>query len=237
MKKCNKCNLEKNITSFCKNKSKKDGLDIYCRDCNKKYKKDYSIKNKEKLSNKSKEYYNNNKETILERVRDYTINNKEVKREYLKEYYNNNKETILERVKDYNIKNKEVKREYYNKYIKNRISQDELFKLSINIRKSFISYFKNGGYKKETKSEDILGCSFEEFKIHLESKFEDWMTWENKGLYNGELNYGWDIDHIKPLSSAETEEDIIKLNHYSNLQPLCSKINRYIKRDNKNYEF
>ena len=61
------------------------------------------------------------------------------------------------------------------------------------------------------------------------------MTWENKGLYNGELNYGWDIDHIIPLSSAETEEDIIRLNHYSNLQPLCSKINRDIKKGKLNY--
>ena len=57
------------------------------------------------------------------------------------------------------------------------------------------------------------------------------MTWENKSKYNGEFNYGWDIDHIIPLSTAKTEEDIIKLNHYTNLQPLCSKINRHIKSD------
>jgi hypothetical protein len=65
----------------------------------------------------------------------------------------------------------------------------------------------------------------------LEDKFQPWMTWENRGLYNGELSYGWDIDHIIPISSAKTEEEIIKLNHYSNLQPLCSKINRDIKKD------
>jgi hypothetical protein len=57
------------------------------------------------------------------------------------------------------------------------------------------------------------------------------------GLYNGELNYGelnygWDIDHKIPLSSGKTEEKIIELNHYTNLQPLCSKINRDIKKDN-----
>lgn len=65
-----------------------------------------------------------------------------------------------------------------------------------------------------------------------DSKFEPWMTWGNRGLYNGELNYGWDIDHIIPVSSAETEEGVIKLNHYTNLQPLCSKVNRDIKKDN-----
>jgi hypothetical protein len=62
------------------------------------------------------------------------------------------------------------------------------------------------------------------------------MSWENKGLYNGELNYGWDIDHIIPLSSADIEEDIIRLNHYTNLQPLCSKVNREIKKDKLDYE-
>ena len=58
------------------------------------------------------------------------------------------------------------------------------------------------------------------------------MTWDNYGLYNGELNCGWDIDHIIPLSSVNTEDDIIKLNHYTNLQPLCSYTNRVIKKDN-----
>jgi len=58
------------------------------------------------------------------------------------------------------------------------------------------------------------------------------MNWENRGLYNGELNYGWDIDHIKPLATATCETDIIKLNHYTNLKPLCSYTNRYIKKDN-----
>ncbi len=62
-------------------------------------------------------------------------------------------------------------------------------------------------------------------------KVEPWMNWDNKGLYNGELNYGWDIDHIIPSSSAKNEEELIKLNHYTNLQPLCSKINRDIKRN------
>jgi len=79
---------------------------------------------------------------------------------------------------------------------------------------------------------EILGCDIDNFKSYLESKFEDWMTWENRGLYNGEFNYGWDIDHIIPVSSAKTEEELLLLNHYTNLQPLCSKINRDIKKSN-----
>ena len=62
------------------------------------------------------------------------------------------------------------------------------------------------------------------FKDYLEKLFTDQMNWENYGII-------WDIDHIIPISSAITEEDIIRLNHYTNLQPLDSYINRYIKKD------
>ena len=90
--------------------------------------------------------------------------------------------------------------------------------------------FRYKGYKKNSKTATILGCTFEQLKTHLEGEFKDWMNWDNHGLYNGELNYGWDIDHIIPLATAKNEGELIKLNHYTNLQPLCSKINRDIKR-------
>jgi len=48
---------------------------------------------------------------------------------------------------------------------------------------------------------------------------------------SGELSYGWDLDHIIPISSAKNEEDVLNLSRFSNFQPLCSKINRDIKRN------
>ena len=79
-------------------------------------------------------------------------------------------------------------------------------------------------WKKKSRSVDILGCSIEYFKSYIESKFDESMNWINYGIV-------WDIDHIIPLSSAKTEEDIIELNHYKNLKPLCSYLNRVVKRD------
>ena len=90
---------------------------------------------------------------------------------------------------------------------------------------------KKINHKKKSKSLSTLGCSYEDFKSYIESKFETWMCWDNHGLYNGQLNYGWDLDHIIPLSSAGSEEELIKLSHYSNIQPLCSKINRDVKKN------
>ena len=111
------------------------------------------------------------------------------------------------------------------------MSNDLLYKLSHTIRNSIRSMFRYNKLEKKNKTIQIIGCSFEELKEYLESKFEPWMDWDNKGLYNGELDYGWDIDHIIPISTAKNEDDIIRLNHYTNLQPLCSKVNRDIKRD------
>jgi 5-methylcytosine-specific restriction endonuclease McrA len=59
------------------------------------------------------------------------------------------------------------------------------------------------------------------------------MNWDNYGNTCGtELKYNcsWDLDHIVPISYAKTEEEIYILNHWSNFQPLCSKINRDIKK-------
>ena len=58
------------------------------------------------------------------------------------------------------------------------------------------------------------------------------MTWDNHGnpkdgIY--ELNKTWDLDHIIPISTAISEEDVIRLNHHTNFQPLCSYTNRFIK--------
>jgi hypothetical protein len=150
-------------------------------------------------------------------------------------YYNENKEGKPLQMKNYNI----LKKEEIHKQIKNRYHNDPLYRVKKNVRTSVNRSFNRlfeGKYKKSQKTEQILGCTFEEFFVYLESKFEPWMNWNNKGKYNGEFNYGWDIDHIIPLSSAKTENDIYKLNYYKNLQPLCSKVNRDIKFYKLDYE-
>jgi hypothetical protein len=116
-----------------------------------------------------------------------------------------------------------------------KMETDILYKLKHGFQRRLNKSLKRGKFVHSATVEicNIIGCTFDDFKKHLEDRFEDWMSWENYGLYNGELNYGWDIDHIIPISTAISEQEILKLNHYSNLQPLCSKINRDIKRNKK----
>ena len=160
---------------------------------------------------------------------------KEERKQYNKEYREENKQSTKERHKKYYESNKETIKEKKKIYQKERMKNDPLYKLSISTRGIIRNSLRNNGYTKKSRTQEILGCSFDEFKSYLESKFEPWMNWQNPGNWNGpptELNTSWDIDHIIPLSSGNTEEELIKLNHYTNLQPLCSFVNRYIKRDN-----
>jgi len=193
----------------------------------------YREKNKELLKQKNKEYKEKNKELLKQKNKEYKEQNKErdkiKKAEYDKKYREKNKDRISEIKKKYYETNKEKRREYFREYKKKRKENDKLYFLTEKYRNILYKAIK---YKtsKNGSSESILGCSFEEFKEHLESKFELWMNWGNYGLYNGELNNGWDIDHIIPLIKAMTEEELLKLNHYTNLQPLCSKVNRDIKK-------
>jgi hypothetical protein len=153
-------------------------------------------------------------------------------RQNSKSYRENNRDKTRDRQKRWELKNKEKRKKSRSEQLKEKRKTNPLFAIRSSISRNIRTAILRNGFSKNIKTESILGCSFEEFKLHLESKFENWMNWENRGLYNGEFNYGWDIDHIIPVSSAKTEEEIYKLNHFTNLQPLCSKYNRDLKSNN-----
>jgi hypothetical protein len=193
----------------------------------------YREKNKELLKQKNKEYKEKNKELLKQKNKEYKEKNKDrdksKKAEYDKKYRETNKDKIAEIKKKHYETNKEKRREYFREYKKKRKENDNLYFLKEKYRNIL---YKAIRYKtsKNSSSESILGCTYGEFKLHLESKFEPWMNWGNYGLYNGTPNHGWDIDHIIPLTKAINEEILLKLNHFTNLQPLCSYINRDIKK-------
>ena len=236
---CTTCKSEKEISKFGKKKSGKFGVASQCKSCKNEFNKQYYKDNKESF----KEYYEYKKDFILEKKKEYRQNNKEKIKEYYennkekkKEYYEDRKEFILEKRKEYYENNKECINKRSLNYVKERKKRDPLYKLTRNIGCLITISLKNGGYSKNTKTAKILGCSYEDFKAHLESQFEPWMSWKNHGKYNKEFNYGWDLDHIIPISSAKNEDEAYRLNHYTNFQPLCSKLNRDIKKDKINFE-
>jgi hypothetical protein len=171
---CSKCNEEKNICEFNKEKRNKSGLKSECKLCRKLIKKKHYDTNKHKILENKKKYYLSKKDVILEKAKKFN--------DYYKLNYQIN---VLYRI------GKIVRRRIYDYVTKN----------TIKIEKTF----------------DIVGCSSELLKAHLEQKFIKGMSWENQGE--------WHIDHIIPLSSAKSEEEVYKLCHYTNLQPLWAQDN------------
>jgi len=190
-----------------------------------------------KAAEVKRKYYERNRDLVIERAKKQALDNYEQKLEYHKQYYQLNKNKESEYRKQYraNPLNKSRLNAKHNLRIKERCQNEPLFKLKRNIRSSINSSIKTKGFKKNTKTEKILGCTFEEFKLHIESQWESWMTWENYGNPKDgvfELNKTWDIDHHIPVSAALTESELYQLNHYTNLKPLCSYTNRWIKGSN-----
>jgi hypothetical protein len=186
------------------------------------------------IREKRKIYYQSKKEKIVEYSKEYYKQNKAKALSNAKEYKNVNKDKLKIKRKEYLKNNINNTRKTNNINKKKRLLTDKLFKVKVNISSLIAQSFKNKSLNKQSKTIDILGCDYIQFKQHLESKFEPWMNWDNYGNPKDgifELNKTWDIDHIIPLSTASSEEDIVRLNHYTNLQPLCSYTNRFLKRD------
>ena len=224
---CVKCGNEKDASEFSLLATSKNGYKKKCKSCVAEYGRQHRLNNLEEERLRVKQYYAKN----VDKKKDYANNRKEIIANYSKEYRINNSEAISERRKASYRANKQKRIALQNESYKKRIANDPLFKLKKQVQGLIRDSLRSKGIKKNDRTINILGCTLNEFKLHLESKFEPWMNWSNKGSYNGEPNFGWDIDHIIPSSSATTEEDILKLNHYTNLQPLCSYVNRVVKRN------
>lgn len=198
---------------------------------NKKQSQEYSKNYYQNHKDKWKVYYELNKDKIFseeskKRRLEYSRKHKIKNKESLKKYRKNNKEYLENYVKNYHEINKDkINKKKRERWKKNMISNSFL-KLKGNIKSLIKNSFKSNSTDKTLKTAQILGCSFFEFKLYIESKFESWMTWNNYGMYKLGKERTWNLDHINPLSKATTKEDLIALNHYTNLRPLCSKENR-----------
>jgi hypothetical protein len=126
-----------------------------------------------------------------------------------------------ERIKRYKKDNYHKMKKQASQRAKQRRAIDPLYRLRTNISRRIRSALTSG-YKSQSTIK-IIGCSIEELKKHLENKFTEGMSWQNYGE--------WHIDHIIPISSAKTDDEIYKLNHWTNFQPLWAVDN--IKKSNK----
>jgi hypothetical protein len=117
----------------------------------------------------------------------------------------------------YSAEHREERRDYGNLYQTARRATDPAFKIAGNWRNRINKAL--AGLSKSAESEELLGCSWDQFLGHLEILFQAGMTWDNHGE--------WHVDHIKPLAAFDVSkpEEQRKACHWSNHQPLWAKDN------------
>ena len=206
-KTCTKCGTTKPLDQFYKVKRVSPKVRNVPHD-------DHKSQCKACYSVKAKEWAEANREkrkTIADR---WATENREKIKESSKKQ--RKKPEYKERMKSWRLENTTA-------YLRKRRQEDQMFALKIKMRSIILKALYRNGYTKRSTSNEILGCSWEELKNHLERQFQPGMTWENRGQ--------WHIDHIVPLATAQTEEDVIRLNHHTNLQPLWAEDN--LKKSDK----
>lgn len=204
---CRTCLTIKPLSQFWKHLGAKDGRRSECVAC---------------LKPKRAAYYSNNRDALRAQQHRLYHSKIEAHRKYDKKRRAENPELFRQRSRARFQRHKNRIRVRN----RNRRHRDMSYRVECNLRGRITTllrrYIQRGkSAKKADNTEKLLGCSFEDFVIYLESKWETGMTWQNYGVH------GWHVDHIMPcaifdLSKPEHQKRCF---HFSNLQPLWAAEN------------
>jgi len=215
-KKCVKCGEEKELSGFTKDNRRQDGTTGVCLLCKNLQRKLIESLNPEKYKEKRKKYTQEKKEEISLQRKGYYENNKFRFQESQKRRRKENPEKF-----NYYWKSEEHRKKHIKSSCESyarRLKVDGNLRMIKNLRTRLKRYMRQKNYRKEKGFFEIVGLSPEELKIYIENLFTEGMCWEKMGK---EIH----IDHIIPLSTAQNEEELYKLSHYTNLQPMWAKDN------------
>lgn len=170
-----------------------------------------------------KRYRQEHKEKLTRQINQWFVDNKDENREYRKKQRMRWNKLNADKIREYGVGYRRNNLERHREYEKSRLKSDPLFKLAKSLRSRLRLALKAKSWHKDNHFKEYIGCTESELKVHLEKQFQPEMTWENHGK--------WHIDHIIPLSSAATPEELYKLCHHTNLQPLWAQDN--LKKQDK----
>lgn len=153
---------------------------------------------------------------------------RECQRAACKSHYERNKDSYHARARAFERANPEWQSRRNKKYrednfgkilarLRERHGVDHVYRMKRNVSTLIADTLRRSGFTKRSRALEILGCTWDELKRHFERQFLKGMSWGNREL--------WHIDHIVPIASAITEEDVIRLNHFTNLRPIWAKDN------------
>ncbi len=204
-----RCNIDLNYSDFYFNKNE-CVYQCKCISC--------IAENKKNKYDENKEHF---RDIQKKSTAKFTEEQKLEVKEYQTEYRKNNKEILQKQ-------NKEWK--------SNKRKSDTAYKLRANVSRIIsLSLNSNGGSKAGNSIMDYLTYTIEELKAHIESQWEDWMNWENHGVYKLGGERKWHIDHIIPQSllpfDSMEHPNFLKCWALNNIRPLDA-VENMLKSDN-----
>ena len=203
MKMCSKCNLEKEDNEFYSSN--------ICKACTLLEKKEYYQNNKEKIKENAKKWRTKNLYKDLLNKAKYKVLNKDLVLEREKKWKDNNLEKVRVRQKNWRTDNRNKLKEDKKKRSKSIYNGElgPIKQLKVKLHCLIGATLKRKGYTKRSRTHKLLGCDYQHLYFHLGPK----------------PSPTHQIDHICPISQAVTEEEVEKLQHYTNLQWLSAEEN------------
>lgn len=151
-------------------------------------------------------HHERNKATINSRARERA---KDTRRPYVRR----DRSLYLAR----RAQNPEAAKAHARAYSKQRRDKDPAYAMAVRMRARVTSFLKRCGLAKSDRTSALLGCTFSEFKTHIERQFLPGMTWANRAE--------WHLDHIVALSRAKDAEELKTLFRYTNVRPIWGSAN------------
>lgn len=218
---CSKCNRSLALEFFGPDARRKDGRQARCRECYRVSDKLRRAANAATRNEASKKYYAAHRSECQERIRQYGKSSRGRERNLIacRKYRAANPERRMESARAWARRNRaQTQARYVERY-----HSDPAFNLTIKLRRRAWVALNRGRKSKKRGGTylQLLGCSYDFFRQHIESLFTPGMTWDK--CFNGEIH----LDHIMPCSSFDLLDPAQQAEcfHYTNLQPLWAKDN------------
>jgi len=209
MKTCFRCHQPKPFTEFHKQRQKPDGYRPICKQCR---------------SLDSTTYYNTNREDVKRKWKEYLTAHPDYNRTYYqknRDYFEKYNADHAQQHKQWRLANKK----HISQWRREHKIKNPTYKVACTLRSRISALIRKAGVDKTLRSTELLGCSIDAFRQHLERNFVVGMTW---------MNYGkWHIDHIVPCCAFDLSdvEEQKRCFHYTNQRPLWASDN--LKKSSK----
>lgn len=158
-KKCPKCGKIKDIGEFYKNKARRDGFSVYCKECTSEQSHDYYVRNQDECRERLNAWRAKNRDYVRERDKKYREENPDVEFAKQQRYRETHKEKLYLKGKKYREEHRDY---FYNKARERKLAQKQVSDGTVTLEYEQFLFDEQGGKCA------YCGCDLNESGKHLD---------------------------------------------------------------------